>query len=451
MSQVVRTQAGQVSAEENRGVQPGALDGITLMRYAHIYRDRASGGVEQYLRHLDRGLLMKHRMTVLQMHLIKDHVDDAIEVENVGAGRILWVPVAIRQTDSQLADLPGRISYICRKAYSDGQAGRRPTPLSAIGSLFRFRAGHLRYKAAILSDRLLNLLAEQKVDLLALHWLSYDTAALIAHAERAGVPFVFLNHFDNARFAAPQTQKTIARAAAIGAISGLGLPNDLRDRCVNLSDAVDTDFFMPEKAQPMSAPPGSLLLLPARIHAGKGHADLLEAARTLIARNPNIFIAFIGAVESESLQRELRASAEAMGLKDKILFVGEKSAEEMRAWYAISKIVVLPTYAEGLGRVLLEAQAMKTPVVAYDAGGVGEALLPNVTGYLVKKGSVSQLAEKIGILLDDDTARLRMGQRGREFVSRRFSVSALIQRHEAFYLSALSDRLSPRPSQTPTG
>ena len=91
----------------------------------------------------------------------------------------------------------------------------------------------------------------------------------------------------------------------------------------------------------------------------------------------------------------------------------------------------------GTFTTFIRSQAMNKPVVAYDSGGVKEALLPNETGFSVNMGNVKALAEKIEFLLKNQTERLRMGERGREFVCRQFSVSALVQRHEAFYLDAL--------------
>lgn len=434
------TLEGQVSAGEDLPVRPGCLDGITIMRYAHIERERASGGVEQYLRHLHQGLLRRHRMTVLQMHLTRDAANNAIDIEKVGIGRILWVPVPIWQTESRLADLPKRLRYIYDRALllrqqgGKGQSGGR---LSCTLDLFRQHGNHLRHRTAVLSDHLAGLLVDHKVNLLLLHWMNYDADALIARALKARVPFAFINHFDNARFALPQNRKWITRAAAIGTVSDRGIPDELRDRYVDLSDAVDTEFFAPEKAKLMPTPAHPVVLLPARIDTGKGHYDLMEAARILIARNVDFALCFVGAVESESLHQELRRSVAAMGLEGRVDFLGEKSAEEIRNLYALSSIVALPSRSEGLGRVLLEAQAMRKPVVAYDCGGISEAILPHETGFLVEKGNVEALASKIGLLLENESERLRFGQRGREFVSRQFSVSALIQRHEAFYFGAL--------------
>jgi glycosyltransferase involved in cell wall biosynthesis len=428
-------------------VAPGALDGVTIMRYAQIYRERSSGGLEQYMRCLDRELLARHRLTVLQTHLVKDDMNGAIEVENVGLGQILWVPVVMRQANSRLADLPSRVGYVYRQTLQLCQQegkGHGSAMLRSAQNLARNCGGHLRYETAALSDHLPRVLATHKVDLLALHWLSYDSGALIAQALRAKVPYVFINHFDNARFALPLTRKWIAQAAAIGVVSDQGIPEDLRDRCVNLSDSVDTEFFTSEKARPLPPQAHPVVLLAARIQHGKGHHDLIEAARLLKARNIDFVVCFAGAVDSESLHGDLRRSVVAMGLEARVLFPGEISAEEMRDWYASSSIVVLPSYSEGLGRVLLEAQAMGKPVVAYDSGGIREAVLAGETGFLVKEGDVSALADKIGLLLQDEAERQRMGERGREFTLRKFGLSALVQRHESFYLNALSGASAER-------
>ena len=431
----------QTPAYNDLCVPAGALDGLTIMRYAHIYRDRVSGGVEQYLRHLDRGLLQRHHLTVLQMYLTRDDKNDAIDVENVGMGRILWLPVPLRQMDWTLADLPNRMGYIFGQTYRQYRrqgGGRYRAILLSLQGVLQHHCSHFRYDTTILSDHLARLLVTQNVDLLALHWLFYDTDALISSALEARIPFVLINHFDNERFSRPAMQKWIGRAAAIGAVSDQGIPDDLRGRCFNLSDAVDTEFFTPEKARSMRVPADPIVLLPARIYERKGHRDLIEAARILIARKVGLVLCFAGAVDSEPLYQELLGLVAAAGIEERVLFLGEKSAEEMRDLYAISSVVVLPSYSEGLGRVLIEAQAMKKPVVAYDNGGMREAVLQNETGSLIETGDVKALADKIGFLLQNEAERSRIGQRGREFVSSKFSISSLIQRHETFYLSALS-------------
>ena len=425
---------------DDHSISAGAFDNLTIMRYAHIYRNRTSGGVEQYLRHINRGLLLRHRLTILQMHLIRDHENDSIEVENVGLGRIIWIPVTIRQSSSRIADLPGRLGYMLGRALHRPQdealAGRFKI-LRSTRSLSCSWSAHLRYKAAIFSDNLSYMYEIQKINLLALHWMSYDACPLIKQAIKSQVPYVFINHFDNERLSRPATRKWLDRAAGIGVVSSLNISENLRGRCCNLSDAVDTEYFTPDKAQRLNHKEGSVVLLPARIVKHKGHKDLIAAARILIARKIDIVLCFVGAVDSEPLHQELRRFATDEGIEDKVIFLGEISAEEIRDCYAKSSVVALPSYSEGLPRVLLEAQSMEKPVVAYDNGGMREAVIQGKTGFLVQTGDVTALADKIAFLLQNEADRGRIGKCGREYMTLKFSISSLIKRHEAFYYKAL--------------
>jgi glycosyltransferase involved in cell wall biosynthesis len=127
----------------------------------------------------------------------------------------------------------------------------------------------------------------------------------------------------------------------------------------------------------------------------------LEAARILIARKVGFVLCLAGAVDSEPLDQELRRLAAAPDMEGRILFLGEKSAEDLRDCYGMSSVVVLPSRSEGLPRVLLEAQAMEKPVVAYNNGGMSAAVLPNESGFLIETGDVKALADKIGFLLQN--------------------------------------------------
>ena len=421
------------------GVQAGAFDGLTIMRYAPFYRERSSGGVEQLLRCLNRGLLQRHRLTVLQVYRVNDVRNCRIDVEEMGKGRIFWIPVAHQRTAFRFADLHRRARFVYDQTFPlhwENGDGVQHSLLNGVKAISH-GLGHLRHRTVILSNPLVPLLTTHKVSLLAVHGFTYDADALIAPARKLGIPFLLINHFDNTLFSEPQVRKWVPSAAGVGSVSGRCLPSYLRGRCVNLSDAVDTEFFAPKEARPRKVGPRPTILLPALIKPGKGQEDLLRAARILAARNLDFQVCFAGATESESLREALRQEATAAGLEGRVIFLGELHQEEIRDYYALSSVVVLPTYCEGLGRSLLEAQAMQRPVVAYNSGGVGETILPNETGFLVKTGDVGTLADRLGYLLENETERLQMGERGRRFVVQKFSVSALIQRHESFYLRAL--------------
>jgi len=377
----------------------------------------------------------------LQTHLVEDLGTYEIEVEEYGLGRIFWIPVAVQQTKSRFADIPLRARYILDQTLASSRRnGEAWHPvLHTIRAFTLHKFGHLRHKCVIISDAVPDLLRHHKVDLLAVHWMTYDAERLIRRARLAGIPFVIANHFDNGLFSDPRMRKWLSHAAGVGAVSPKGIPAHVASRCVNLLDGIDTEYFAPEKARPVPALDRPLILLPALVKESKGQYDLLQAARILASRNVEFEICFAGAVESEPLLRRLKDYASANGLAERISFLGELDQMKIRDWYGASTVVVLPTHWEGLGRCLAEAQSMEKPVVAYDSGGVAETVLPNETGFLVKTGDVEGLADKIDFLLANETERQRMGQRGRQFVVQKFSLTALIDRHERFYFKALSE------------
>lgn len=305
-------------------------------------------------------------------------------------------------------------------------------------NLFESYRAHLPHRKAVLSDHLGQLLLDAGVDLLAIHWVSYDTDGLISTSIDADVPFVLINHFDNTRLSRPTINAWVSSASGIGGVSAQCVPEHLRSRFFNLSDAVDVNFFDPARARRIHSPVNPIILLPARFDTGKGHQDLIEAAGILVAKNVNFGIVCAGAIHSIRVEKDLRSFAACTQVGARVQFLGEQSLEDLRDWYAACSVVVLPSHSEGLGRVLLEAQAMQKPVIAYDCSGMREAVLNNRTGFLVQKGDIDALASKISFLLSNSHERSRMGECGREFVTQNFSISALIRRHEKFYLEALS-------------
>lgn len=422
---------------------------MTILRYAQFQsRERSNGGVEQYLRCLNRGLLQRHQLTVLQLYRVTDIRGTRVDVEQIDQGQVVWVPLPHRRTASRFKDLPARARFVFEQTLGFSRQDNQGFPATA-KSVFTHMGRHLKHRSVTLSDPLSALLSRYKVDLLAVHGLTYDADVLIRTAMRLGIPYVLINHFDNSAFNDPQVQQWIPNAAGIGAVSSKAVPRALHDRCVNLSDTVDVEFFAPEHARQIRPFASPMILLPALIKPGKGHEDLVQAAKILASQKLKFEVCFAGAVESDSLSEKLHHQIKAAGLQSTIHFVGELQQQEIRDYYAASSMVALPTYCEGLGRSLLEAQAMQRPVVAYDSGGVPETFLANETGLLVKAGDVKSLAAKIAFLLENETARRDFGMRGREFVKERFSVAAFIQRHEDFYERALAHQSGGTPQPMP--
>jgi glycosyltransferase involved in cell wall biosynthesis len=110
---------------------------------------------------------------------------------------------------------------------------------------------------------------------------------------------------------------------------------------------------------------------------------------------------------------------------------GEPMARLLRA----SDLLVLPTLAENLALVLLEAAATGLPVVAFDVGGTREAVKDGVTGLLVPAKDDAALSRAIGALTGDAARRASMGRAARAMAENAFDADVIATRYEAVYRS----------------
>jgi glycosyltransferase involved in cell wall biosynthesis len=424
------------------------LDGVTLMRYAHIYRSHSVGGMEHYLQQLDHALLTRYRMRIIQTYLADDadHQKSDVQVESYGRGETVWIPIyrfgqaPSRSLLRRAAEFMARRSAL-RRQTSEGRGHLMTKSLDVL----RVAYESVRHHDLIVSDRAREWLNTERIDFLLLHWLSYDVGLLIDAARKKRIPFGIINHFDNRRLKGRRVRSWLRGAAGIAGVSARNVPRPLRQRFISVSDAVDVAYFDPALARQLDRRQSGLVLLPARIAHGKGHHDLLMSARDLALKGLNITIAFAGPpdVSAQSLQADLRQEIASLELGGRVSVLGPLAPDELRDWYAASEVIALPSYHEGLGKVLLEAQAMGRPVVAYASGGIPDVVVNGRTGLLVTTGDQHALTSALEYLLTHPEGRRSMGVAAREFVVRDFSIAALLERHEQFY-----DKLrSHSPSQ----
>ena len=100
---------------------------------------------------------------------------------------------------------------------------------------------------------------------------------------------------------------------------------------------------------------------------------------------------------------------------------------------------VLPSIQEGQGIVLLEAQASGKPVVAFDVGGINEAVQNGETGLLVERGNIEELADALLKLLTDKGLREKLGVNGRRFVTENFTWDICAQKMLKIYREVLTN------------
>jgi phosphatidylinositol alpha-1,6-mannosyltransferase len=152
------------------------------------------------------------------------------------------------------------------------------------------------------------------------------------------------------------------------------------------------------------------------LRSGKGHDVLFRAIPDLRRRIPDVAVKIVGAGEIEA---ELRRAAAPLG--DCVEFVGQLYEDLPVAFWA-SDVLTLPSRAEGLPIVLIEAAAAGLPAVATDVGGCAEVVDDGETGYLVARGDHRALAERLARLLADADGARRMGTTARARAERRFSL-----------------------------
>jgi glycosyltransferase involved in cell wall biosynthesis len=392
----------------------GLLDGLTLFRFAHMGRFASSGGVETYLWNLNRVLLERNAMRILQMYIVQEGEPSRIEVEKVGQGELVWIPSVLR-VGAEVR--PGIVRRVLEKL-SGGQG----------------------YECAVSHSMLLSNFVNYQPSLGVFHWISEDSRAVINYLHMRNIPFVVVHHFHNKKLNERMVSKQISKAQAIAGVSEVDLPIFLNNRFINIADGIDIDFFNLKAARPLNISiKEPIVFLPARICKEKGHLDAVRAFGLLARGGVKAVLAFAGYEENQDFTNKLRNVISEEGVQERVIFVGELLPSDLRDWYAASDVVVLPTYhSEGLPRVLLESQAMERPVLAYDSGGTREAFREGVSGFLLKKGDIRGLSNRLQDLLEDKVVRSVMGQRGREFVVDRFSLDALVIRHERFYANNLN-------------
>jgi glycosyltransferase involved in cell wall biosynthesis len=284
------------------------------------------------------------------------------------------------------------------------------------------------------------VLQEYKVDLLVMHHIGgIDSAQVIEEARKRKIPFIFINHYSNDRLTNISTREQLNNSAGIAGVSAIGVPRRLKENYNVLSDGIDTEFFNPVNSL-QKGTDVPIIIYPARIVRVKGQSDLIRACAKLRREGLRTKIVFAGRADSVVYEEELKGLAKRNGLTDDVSFIGQLKQEELRDLYNISSIMAFPTYhQEGLPRILMEAQAMKVPPIAYASGGTAGGIQHGKTGYLVRKGDIKTFTSRLRELLMNENKRTTLGEEGRKYVQKEFSLEALADRHRKYYLRILGE------------
>ena len=232
-------------------------------------------------------------------------------------------------------------------------------------------------------------------------------------AELAGLPFSLTLHgptvfFEPYRWA---LREKVARAAFVACIS-----HYCRSQAMLFSDEADWPRLrivhcgiQPALYQAGGEAGGEgHVVFVGRLDPVKGVTLLLEAFAAVKARHPQARLTVAGDGPARS---RLEARARDLGLE--VAFPGYLDEAQVADLLASAAMLVLPSFAEGLPVVLMEALASRIPVIATQVAGVSELVVDGVSGLIVPPGDVAGLARAMDRLLGDPDLRARMGEAGR--------------------------------------
>ncbi len=242
----------------------------------------------------------------------------------------------------------------------------------------------------------------------------------------------------------PQMDRLIAVSNAI--VAKIETEGRTGAPVVLIYNGVDLDRYSETEAcctlpEEYGFPEGSPLVgVVARLEPEKGHATLLEAWPTVLAKAPAAKLLIVG----EGSQRELlEAQAETLDLLGqdctgdrcvgtrgarpgaKVLFTGLR--DDVPNVTAALDVAVLPSYREAQGLAILEAMALRRPVVATAVGGVPEMVDSGKTGLLVPPRDPVALGNAIALLLTDHPLADTLARAGHDFVVANFSIEHMVE------------------------
>lgn len=202
----------------------------------------------------------------------------------------------------------------------------------------------------------------------------------------------------------------------------LGLVPEIKSRVINGS-GIDTDLFSPRKKEDWQE--GFHFLFIGRLLYDKGVRELFSAFNHQFKKEENVYLHIVGDIDNQNpsafSQEELDA---VLPENENIIYHGR--IDGVQQMIADSDCVVLPSYREGVPRVMLEAMSMAKPIIATDVAGCKETVIEGLNGFLVESQNHLDLSQKMREMTTiSDSQRDKMGEKGRSLAIKRFSTKVI--------------------------
>ena len=188
------------------------------------------------------------------------------------------------------------------------------------------------------------------------------------------------------------------------------------EKLIKIAPGIDSRHFHPHEKKESSP----TIISVGRLVHRKGQDRLVEALAIIKVEVPDVQLIFVG---EGPHRKELDRLIKKHNLQGSVKFLGRISYENLPKYLSMGDIFAMPSRSrlfglevEGLGIVYLEASSCALPVIGGSSGGAPDAVIHGETGYVVDGKDVKEIATRCIELLKDETLRLQMGRRGREWV-----------------------------------
>ncbi len=180
---------------------------------------------------------------------------------------------------------------------------------------------------------------------------------------------------------------------------------------------VDSSVFSPRPFNP--SPEVLEIICVGRLVPAKGQHILVAALHTLVNKGHQVRLRMVGdGPDRASLEKQV----ELLGVVDRVIFEGAVNQDRIRALYALADIFSIPSFAEGIPIVLMEAMAMEIPCVTTRITGIPELIRNGEDGLLVAPSDIQELTAALERLITDAQLREMLGKQGRERVIDKYNL-----------------------------
>lgn len=241
---------------------------------------------------------------------------------------------------------------------------------------------------------------------------------------------------------AAMVRRVLRRAKVVISISDYdahALEGLVRGTHVSIPNPTAPEFF----ALAPSGPTEQRLLFAGVLSPRKNPEGLLEAFALAVQQVPKARLVMVGPQPDPDYARSIRERTTALGLDERVEFLGMVDNDRLRAEIRQARAVVLFSHEETSPTILAQAMAAGKPVVSSRVGGIAEMVVDGHNGYLVDAGDAPALAARMVTVLENRDHASELGDNGHVMALRKFEPDAVARRTVETYLQVTGEQEQP--------